>query len=562
VGIVYNEKTDELYIFSDRGRLLRPLIVVENGKPKITEEHIKKLKEGKITFWDLVKEGVIEFLDAYEEEKAYIAKDISELTKEHTHLEIHPALMLSLSTSSSPFVDKNVGVRSLYAAKNIPQGIGWACRNINFSYITEYNAFLYYAQKPIVDSKISRLIGSDKLPYGTNLIVAIMSWEGYNIQDALILNKASLERGALRLVWYKIYEDSERVYPGGQSSKITKPSPDIVRDESLYEKLEEDGLPIPGEELKPGEAIIGKIAPPRFMEEYTIPGEKYEDSSVFVRHDTFDPAYVDKVLITNDEGGNKLVRVRLRLIRKGELGDKLTTRHGQKGVVGLILPPEELPYTEDGIVPDIILNTHAIPSRMTANCLLELLGAKYGALEGELIDATPFTKLDIKKIEKALIEAGYRKDGRETLYHPWTGEPIKSSIFIGPIYYLRNYRVVSESLQYRGMGKVALLTRQPVEGKARGGGLRVGEMEKDIFVAYGASQGVYERLVESSDKYTVYICPKCGIYVNTFRAGKAYCPLCESTNLTTIEVPYAMKLLIEELLSLGILVKFKTSERF
>jgi len=561
-SIVYNPQTNEVHIFTDRGRLLRPLIVVKDGKPLLTEKHIKLLEEKKITFWDLVKEGIIEFIDAYEEETAYVAPNVESLTKEHTHLEIHPMLMISLNNSAVPAIEKMAGARCIYAAKHVAQAIGWPGRNVHYNYISEYNAFLWYPQRPIVSTKTFDLVGMNELPNGTNLIVAVMSWMGYNIADALIVNKASLERGALRMFWFKIYEESEKVYPGGLKSKIQKPPEDMIVDEEAYSKIEEDGLPIPGTEVEPNDVIIGSISPPRFAEGYSTGAEQYEDSSIRVRHDIYDPAYVDRVLITNDESGNKLVRVKLRLVRKGELGDKMTTRNAQKGVIGLILPPEEMPYTEDGIVPDIILNVHAIPSRMTANTLFELLCTKYSTLAGKYTDVSPFGKVDIKEVEEVLLKNGYRKDGKEVLYHPWTGEPLKASIFIGPNYYYRNYKVVSESLQFRGRGKVTLLTRQPVEGKARGGGLRVGEMEKDTFVAHGASMTVYERLVESSDKYKILICPKCGTYVNTYRAGKPYCAVCNNTELVEVEIPYAMKLLIEEMMSLGIYVKFKTSKKF
>lgn len=553
----------EIYIESSGARVLRPLIVVENGKPKLTKEHIKLIKEGILTFSQLVKKGVIELIDALEEFNTYIAFDIKELTPEHTHLELAPYIFLGVTASIIPFAEHNQSPRNSYEAAMAKQALGIPYTNAKYR-VDSRGHLLLYPQIPIVQTKATQLLGINDRPIGQNLVVAVLSYESYNMEDAIVINKAAVDRGMLRSLFFRTYTAEIRRYPGGLEDKLGIPTPDVKNyaGEHMYRHLDEDGLARIGARVKKNEIIVGRTSPPRFMEEFrriTFGPLQRRDSSIALEQ--FD-AYIDRIVLTVGKEGELLVYVNAREDRIPEIGDKLASRHGQKGVIGLLVPPEDMPYTADGIVPDLIINPHAFPSRMTVGQFFESIAGKYGALAGRFVDGTSFTSFNYDELAEMLKQLGFEPMGTEVMYDGRTGRRFKANIFIGIVYYQKLHHMVADKIHARARGSVTLLTRQPTEGRSRGGGLRIGDMEKDTFVAYGASAVIKDRLLESSDKTTILVCKECGLegYYNP-RTKKYVCPIHgEDAPLVPITVAYAFKLLLDELKSLLIYPRIKVRE--
>ena len=569
VNVAYYDlgEIKEVYVNCDAGRLRRPLIVVENGRPKLTRAHIELLKKGEWTWSDLLASGIVEYLDAEEEENAYIAEDISKVTPEHTHVEIVPAAILGVIAMTIPFIEYNQSPRNSYQAAMAKQSLGIPTLSYRLRMDPRAHV-MYYPQKPLVKTKIYDLLPLDDLPYGTNMIVAVLTSGGYNIQDAVVINKAAVERGMTRSVFMRTYEAEERKYPGGLEDRLEKPSPEQelldLKPPEAYSALDPlDGIAYVESELRGGQVVIGRTSPPRFYTSSLEPrvGTRRKDTSVVLRHG--EKGIVDRVLVMESPDGVRLVKVRVRDLRPTEIGDKFASRHGQKGVVGLLVPQEDMPFTEDGIVPDLIINPHAIPSRMTVGQLLEAITGRAAALSGKRIDATAFEPPSLDEIREILRMYGFRSDGKEVLYNGITGEKMEAEIFVGVVFYEKLHHLVADKMHVRARGRVQILTRQPTEGRAREGGLRFGEMEKDCLVGHGAAMLLRERLVDSSDKTTIWVCENCG-YMGWFdaRRNAPVCPVCgDKGKLSPVEVSYAFKLLLQELTGLGISVKLKLSDK-
>ncbi|WP_368660223.1 DNA-directed RNA polymerase subunit B [Methanobrevibacter sp.] len=561
MNITYYESNDEIYIFNDPGRARRPLIIVKDGEPLLTEDHLNKVANGKLKWDDLMKEGLIEYLDAEEEENSYIAMNLADLNDEHTHLEIDPATMLGICAGIIPFSDHNSSPRNTMEAGMTKQALGLYVSN--YALRTDTRAhLLHHPQTPIVKTRIIDSTNYDLRPSGQNFIVALMSYEGYNMEDAMVINKAALERGLARSSFFRAYDTSEKKYAGGQVDTFEVPDKNIkgYRSEESYRNLDEDGVVNPESVVKSGDVLIGKTSPPRFLEENIGSADRRRETSVTVRHG--EKGIVDAVLLSETVEGSKLAKIRVRDTRQPEFGDKFASRHGQKGVIGLILSPEDVPFTEFGVVPDLIVNPHAIPSRMSIGQVLEMVAGKAGCLEGERVDATPFNQTLEDEIQQLLLDNGFESAGCESLYSGVTGERLDAEIFVGVAYYQKLHHMTTDKVYARSRGPVQVLTRQPTEGRAREGGLRFGEMERDCLIAHGAALTLKERLLDESDKYEAIVCENCGMLaVEDKIKHKKYCPLCGDVETYPVEISYAFKLLLDELKSLCIFPKLGLGDK-
>ena len=561
-NIKYWEEFREIHITADSGRILRPLIVVENGKPKYTTQHAKKLKNGEITFEDLLKNGIIEMLDAEEEEDAYIAVWEKELTPEHTHLEIAPATVLDLIPNIVPFANTDQAPKIIHETSMAKQAL--TIPRLNYRIKPETSTYmLYYPQRPLVTTRPSKFIGIDDRGYGQNAIVAILSYEGYNIEDAIIINKAAIERGLFNGAFIRIYEVAERTHAGGFKDEIELPIELRKKDQGKLETLAEDGIAWEGELMTENKEIVGRITPAKRGEIRSL--KLFEETTEKIRPG--EAGYIDSIVIVSlGEMGQKGIKIyaKLRQPRPVELGDKFAARSGQKGVVGLIVPQEDMPFTEDGIIPDIIFDPHGIPSRMTIGYLLEALAGSIACKIGRPIDGTTFeSRKWIEDLIQRAKQLGLNYYGEKTLYDGRTGKTYKAHILVGPIYYQRLKHLARDKIHARSIGKYTLMTLQPPGGRARGGGLRLGEMERDALVGHGLSFFLRERFVDSSDGIDIYLCDEHGFICRWDRRFRRWvCPVCreKTRGVSRVTVPYTFILLLRELQSLGIRVQLRTSE--
>ncbi len=558
---------NRIFISTNSGRVLRPLIICESNRPLLAPEMIKRIESGQLNWRDLVQMGVIELIDANEEENSLIAIDYPHLAEKNTHLEMYPSSILGIAASIIPYPEHNQSPRNTYESAMAKQSLGFPTPTYPFStYVREH--LLVHPQPPLVKTKSTSLLSLDERPTGQNAVVAVLSFEGYNIEDAIIFNKSAIDRGFARSVFYRLYEAEAKQYLGGMKDTFEVPRADAnirgYRGEKYYRLIESDGVVMHEAQVTGGDVIIGRTSPPRFMEEYKefeIKGPYRRDTSIGVR--ASENGVVDAVFLTENEEGGKMYKVRVRDMRIPEIGDKFASRHGQKGVIGLVVNQEDMPYTEDGIVPDVIINPHAFPSRMTAGQFIESLAGKAAALRGKPVDGTAFTGETAQSLEETLRNNGFSQTGREVMYDGRTGKKFAADVYIGVVFYQKLHHMVADKIHARARGQVQMLTKQPTEGRARGGGLRFGEMERDCLIAYGASMVLKDRLLDEADKTEVHVCEKCGLIAYFDAKQRKY--VCrvdgDTARISTVVIAYAFKLLLQEMMSLNIAPRLQLKDK-
>lgn len=589
---------DLILIDSDPGCILRPLLIAENMHRL---SHVLDCTPDVHRQWDeLLRNGVVEYVDKAEERNIRVGLRCHEPSDGYTHYELHPTAIMGLCAALTPFSDHNQAPRNTYQAAMGKQAIGVNALNHAVRMDTISHT-LVEPQRPLVTTRMDRILGVSDAPAGVNVIVAIMVRRGYNQEDSVLLSRAAVERGLFRSVKYVTHRDEERSN-GADSERFENPS--TVTDISglrvgNYSLLEESGVLPVGSTVRPGDVVIGKTVVTSDAEAASR-GARHttkNDKSVIAKNDV---SIVDAVFRSQKPDGSRILKVRTRHTRSPMVGDKFSSRMGQKGVVGTLVDPEDLPYTADGLVPDIIMNPHAIPSRMTLGQLMECLMGQLCAVEGDIGDATAFNPdVSVEGIADALRKEGYDGMGSQTMYDGCTGEAFESAVFIGPVYYQRLKHMSADKCHSRSRGPKQALTHQPLEGRARDGGLRFGEMERvracarpararllalsrarvcahahaprgvpssqDCLISHGASDFLLDRLMLASDAFEACVCGKCGnlalpaVTDSIVRKKKPYCRVCDSSShCSNICIPFACKLLIQELQGMHVGVRLIT----
>uniref|UniRef100_A0A7S2YIK7 DNA-directed RNA polymerase III subunit RPC2 n=1 Tax=Entomoneis paludosa TaxID=265537 RepID=A0A7S2YIK7_9STRA len=547
-----------------------------------------------MTVRDLLNQGIVEYVDCNEENNTLIALTERELEiavlegkngtprekrQHYTHLEIDPFTVLGVIGGIIPFPHHNQAPRNTYTVAMAKQAMGCIAMN-EYERMDGLIYTLVYPHKPMVKSRTLDLVNFDKIPGGQNACMAVMSYSGYDIEDAIILNKASIDRGFGRCMVLRKHQTSVRRYANGTMDQTTgPPDPSSFQDGEndkrfqRYKAVDDDGICRVGELLENGSIMVNKQSPTDTTSNlggaefgFGTQGQAALARQVQYKHAPLPykssaPSYVDKVVITSNENEQFLVKVMVRQVRRPEIGDKFASRHGQKGVCGLIVPEQDLPFNEYGHAPDLIMNPHGFPSRMTVGKLLELLVGKAAVFEGRQGYSTAFGEEfgsadTAEAASEALIRNGLNYTGKDTFYSGTNGEALDGYIFSGPVFYQKLKHMVLDKAHARARGPRAVLTRQPTEGRSRDGGLRLGEMERDCLIAYGASNLIMERLMHSSDAFSANVCMTCGLlqYQN-------WCQYCRSgEKVADIRLPYACKLLFQELQSMNVLPRLRLKD--
>lgn len=644
VSIRHDSENRDVFINTDRGRILRPLLVLEDGDLKLSKESLENIRSGEWTFNDLVSNGVVEWVDAEEEEDLLVAprpydlpmsspennrpinpanvewlnlgeeqishanlrvevhmpngesvfeefsvplnyyqEDIDALRRKqkrknlilvYTHVEIDPQLILGVCASLVPYPEHNSTPRVTGGTAMVKQSLGLPSANYRLRPDTRMHV-MHYPQQSIVGTRAMKTTNFAQRPGGQNFVVAILSHHGYNMQDAVVINRAAVERSLGRSSFIRTYNAENKRFPGGQEERIEIPGTGLDEIKGLkswesYTHLERDGLPTPETFLSSvgGESsvLVGKTSPPRFLEEahgHFLQAQERRESAMMVRHG--ESGWVDNVYVTESLDSTLLCRIVVRSEKIPEIGDKFASRHGQKGIIGRLVDEQDMPFTVDGVVPDLIINPHAIPSRMTVAHVLEMVGGKVGAMEGRHIDGTAFSGEKEDSLRAGLLRNGFAHTGRESMMSGETGEAYEAEIFAGVIYYQRLHHLVSSKLHARSRGRVQILTRQPTEGRARQGGLRFGEMERDCLIAHGASMVIKDRLLDESDGWPLQVCNNSGcghIAYYDWKRRTPVCPICgDRADVHTVQTSYAFKLLLDEMKSLGVAMRLELEDQ-
>ncbi len=644
VSIRHDSENRDVFINTDRGRILRPLLVLEDGDLKLSKESLENIRSGEWTFNDLVSNGVVEWVDAEEEEDLLVAprpydlpmsspennrpinpanvewlnlgeeqishanlrvevhmpngesvfeefsvplnyyqEDIDALRRKQkrknlilvfTHVEIDPQLILGVCASLVPYPEHNSTPRVTGGTAMVKQSLGLPSANYRLRPDTRMHV-MHYPQQSIVGTRAMKTTNFAQRPGGQNFVVAILSHHGYNMQDAVVINRAAVERSLGRSSFIRTYNAENKRFPGGQEERIEIPGTGLDEIKGLkswesYTHLERDGLPTPETFLSSvgGESsvLVGKTSPPRFLEEahgHFLQAQERRESAMMVRHG--ESGWVDNVYVTESLDSTLLCRIVVRSEKIPEIGDKFASRHGQKGIIGRLVDEQDMPFTVDGVIPDLIINPHAIPSRMTVAHVLEMVGGKVGAMEGRHIDGTAFSGEKEDSLRAGLLRNGFAHTGRESMMSGETGEAYEAEIFAGVIYYQRLHHLVSSKLHARSRGRVQILTRQPTEGRARQGGLRFGEMERDCLIAHGASMVIKDRLLDESDGWPLQVCNNSGcghIAYYDWKRRTPVCPICgDRADVHTVQTSYAFKLLLDEMKSLGVAMRLELEDQ-
>ena len=560
------DATRRLYVNCNAGRVLRPLIIIKDNKPLLTQDLLDKISKKLLSWTDLLRMSVLELIDANEEENCYVTLDDKD-TKKYTHLEVFPPSILGAGASIIPYPEHNQSPRNTYESAMAKQSLGFSTPMMNTStYVRQH--LMLYPQVPAVNTKAMKLLGLEDRPAGQNCVVAVLPFDGYNIEDAIVLSQASVDRGLGRTFFFRIYDAEAKQYPGGMRDSFEIPNAeDNIRGykgERAYRLLEEDGVVASESPVKGGDILIGKTSPPRFMEEYRefeSSGPYRRDTSIGVRPS--ETGVIDTVVMTQSNEGGKMYKIRARDMRIPEIGDKFASRHGQKGVMGLLAKAEDLPYTAEGMSPDVLINPHAFPSRMTVGMMMESICGKAASFRGKRFDGSAFVGEKMDEVKKVMDTHDFKYSGKEIMYDGRTGKAFPVEVFIGVVYYQKLHHMVADKIHARARGQVQMLTKQPTEGRARGGGLRFGEMERDCLIAYGASMILKDRLLDESDKSDIFVCERCGLVAyHDVKQRKYVCRVCgDKAKVSSVSVAYAFKLLLQEMQSLNVAPRLLIKEK-
>jgi len=613
-SIIWNYKLNYIAVCSDGGRCSRPLYIIGDNDITSHSNNINDLNFNNENYnWDQIispkllvggnQKPIIEYLDIEEENANMIAMNHTDLVNnssevvcmqnyinkniKYTHLELHPSLMLGVIASAIPFSNHNQAPRVTYQCAMSKQALGIYSLDQNRMDTIAY--VLTYLMKPLVRTKTMKYMNYDKMPCGQMAMVAIMSYSGYNQEDSIMMNKSAIDRGLFLSTFYRTYKDNcIKNHSTGEEEFYCNPKERVERTKSLnYDKLQQNGFPKENTFVSNKDVIIGKAMLVKNSDKYST---NFKDSSISIKGG--EEGFIDRVDAHNNHftninnDGYTFSKVRTRILKIPQIGDKFASMSAQKGTVGMTYLEEDMPFTADGLTPDLIMNPHAIPSRMTISQLLECIMGKACCELGTFGNSTPFCDTSVNQVSEILEELGMNHQGDEIFYNPRTGEQIPCKIYYGPTYYQRLKHIAADKIHSRANnGPVVLLTRQPAEGRSREGGLRLGEMEVDCNWAHGVFGFLKERLMDCSDNYRVFICnlckritnvnscTKCGMITNASICQNcgtiasqfntkyiANCKGCKNNSeFSEIRIPFAFKLLMQEINSLNIAPRFNTN---
>ena len=533
-SIAWYTLLNSILIETDGGRVVRPVFRVGAAYP-VGEER----KD-----WNAWVRTCVEYIDASETETLRIALTKEEVTS-HSHHEIHPSMLVGHMAGTIPLSDHNQSPRNTYQSAMGKQSM--CVYASNFAKRLDKNAYVLCSiSRPIVETRSMNILKMQEMPFGMNAVVAIACYGGYNQEDSIIMNRSAVNRGLFRGLYYTMYKDEEhRNVTSGREEKFMRPQKHNTRKykNTSYSAVNENGIPILHATIGEEDVVIGKVVNLR----HDTAGYAFRDAST--THKNAESGRIDGVWQDKNSDGYPFVKVRVVSERIPQIGDKFSSRHGQKGTVGMLMDEQDMPFTGSGLRPDLIMNPHAVPSRMTIAQLMECIFGKICVRKGTLGDGTPYSHLKVEELRSQMLEMGMHPYGNEILYNGQTGEMMKAEIFMGPTFYQRLKHMVIDKKHSRARGPIVSLTRQPCEGRSRDGGLRVGEMERDCMISHGAAAFTKERLMDVSDPFTTGICKTCGtLAIVNPQEGIYSCGSCgNQTDFVQKTIPYAMKLWMQEL---------------